>query len=296
MIYTVTFNPAIDYVMEIDDFIVNSTNRSKKEKVLFGGKGINVSCVLKELGEKSVALGFVAGFTGRELEKELSDKGVITDFVYLDKGLTRINVKLKGEGITEINANGPEITEKAIEELFLKLKSLKCGDTLVLAGSIPSSLPQDIYEQILSSVANEKIKAVVDAEGELLLKTLKYKPFLIKPNEDELSAISGKKLESEEEIITFAKTLQEKGAVNVLVSRGEKGAILIAGDGNVYKADAHKIKAVNTVGAGDSMVAGYLAGIKDGYDYALQLGIAAGGATSKVNGLATAKEIYELIK
>ena len=295
MIYTITFNPAVDYIMKIDTLSIGATNRSVSEGIFYGGKGINVSCVLKELGEISTALGFVAGFTGKELEDGLKAKGIITDFIHLSKGMTRINVKLKGDCITEINANGPVIEDKDVNMLFEKLNSLKDGDTLVLAGSIPSCLPQDIYEQILSRLGDKKIRTVVDAEGKLLLNTLKYKPFLVKPNEDELSAICGKKLDTEEEIISAARSLQEKGALNVLVSRGDKGAILLSDENKVYKSDAHKIKAVNTVGAGDSMVAGFLVGIKNGYDYALTLGTATGAATAEVDGLSVKSEILKFV-
>ncbi len=295
MIYTVTFNPALDYIMETDNVTIGATNRSKTEKIIFGGKGINVSVVLGELGIESTALGFIAGFTGAELESKLKEKGIKTDFVNLKNGITRINVKLKNECITEINANGPQITQSDLDELFSKLDKIKEGDTLVLAGSIPSSLPNDIYKIILNRLKNKKIRFVVDAEGKLLLETLEYKPFLIKPNEDELSGICGKILSTENEIVTAAKKLQEMGAVNVLVSRGSKGAILLCENGNVYKKSGRKICAANTVGAGDSMVAGFLAGVEKGYEYALCLGSAAGTATAETDGLASKENIMKYI-
>lgn len=296
MTYTVTFNPALDYVMGTDNFTLGATNRSQSEEIFFGGKGINVSCVLKELDVESTALGFIAGFTGDALLGKLNAKGINTDFIRLKKGLTRINVKLSGkDGITEINANGPEIEKEDINKLFSKLDKIKSGDTLVLAGSIPKALPQDMYEQILSLLSGRNIKFVVDAEGKLLVNTLKYKPFLIKPNLDELSGIMGKVLKNEEEIIESAKELQAKGALNVLVTLGKDGAILLSPNGEIYKKTAFKIKAVNTVGAGDSMIAGFLAGLNKGFDYALILGTASAAATAQSNGLAKREQILKFL-
>lgn len=296
MTYTVTFNPALDYVMSTDNFTLGTTNRSQSEEIFFGGKGINVSCVLKELDVESTALGFIAGFTGDSLLGKLNAKGINTDFIRLKKGLTRINVKLSGkDGITEINANGPEIEKEDINKLFSKLDKIKSGDTLVLAGSIPKALPQDMYEQILSLLSGRNIKFVVDAEGKLLVNTLKYKPFLIKPNLDELSGIMGKVLKNEEEIIESAKELQAKGALNVLVTLGKDGAILLSPNGEIYKKTAFKIKAVNTVGAGDSMIAGFLAGLNKGFDYALNLGTASAAATAQSNGLAKREQILKFL-
>lgn len=295
MIYTLTFNPAIDYVMKTDSIITGTTNRSSREEIFFGGKGINVSVILNELGVKSTALGFVAGFTGTELENRLKAQGIKTDFIRLKNGMTRINVKLKSDCITEINANGPFIDKEDLNSLFQKLNKLTDGDTLILAGSIPSCLPENIYEEILSLNKNKSIRYVVDAEKDLLLNTLKYKPFLIKPNGDELSAIAGKSLTGDEDITKAARQLQNMGALNVLVSLGSKGAILLDQSGKVYKKSAHKIKAVNTVGAGDSMVAGFLAGIDKGCEYALSLGSAAGAATAMTDGLAAKSDIEKLI-
>ena len=291
MIYTVTFNPAIDYIAQADSITFGDTNRSYGEEIYFGGKGINVSCVLKELDTDTTALGFVAGFTGEALENHLKNRGIKTDFVKLQKGFTRINVKLKGDDITEINGAGPEITKEDLDALFLKLEKISKGDTLVLSGSIPKCLPEDIYEQIMGRLTKRGIRFVVDAEGDLLLNTLKYKPFLIKPNLAEISAIFKKELKNNDEIISAAKEFQNMGAENVIVTMGSKGAVLLDKNGNITERAAYKINAVNTVGAGDSMVAGFLAGIEKGYEFALNSGSAAATATAGSMGLATAKEI-----
>ena len=291
MIYTVTFNPAIDYIAQADSITFGDTNRSYGEEIYFGGKGINVSCILKELDTDTTALGFIAGFTGEALENHLKNRGIKTDFVKLQKGFTRINVKLKGDEITEINGAGPEITKEDLDALFLKLEKISKGDTLVLSGSIPKCLPEDIYEQIMGRLTKRGIRFVVDAEGDLLLNTLKYKPFLIKPNLAEISAIFKKELKNNDEIISAAKEFQNMGAENVIVTMGSKGAVLLDENGNITERAAYKINAVNTVGAGDSMVAGFLAGIENGYEFALDSGIAAATATAGSMGLATAKEI-----
>ena len=296
MIYTVTFNPAIDYVMRADSVVLGKTNRSRSEEIYFGGKGINVSVILGELSEKTTALGFVGGFTGEYLEKGLSELGVKTDFVHLSSGITRINVKLKSGEETEINAKGPAVTEEELDSLLKKLEKIKEGDTVVLAGSIPSSLPSDVYEKILEILDGRGIRFAVDAEGELLLKTLKYRPFLIKPNNFELSQIVGRELKTDPEIEKAAKELKEMGAVNVLISLGAGGAMLIDEHGNTHKANAPKIAPVNTVGAGDSMVAGFLSGAKEGYGYALKLGIAAGSATAASAGLAKKEDIFKIFE
>ena len=296
MIYTVTFNPAIDYVMRVGDITFGKTNRSMAEEIHFGGKGINVSAVLSNLGLRTTALGFTAGFTGEALEKAVGEMGVNADFIRLKSGNTRINVKLKGNTETEINAAGPGIEKDELNNLFEKINGLKSGDTLVLAGSIPPSIPKDIYEQIAQTLENKGVRLVVDATGDLLLKVLKYKPFLIKPNRQELEEIINKEIKSEGEIISAAGLLKEKGALNVLVSLGAEGAILLAEDGNVYKQSAFKVKAINTVGSGDSMIAGFLAGIDRGYEFALKLGAAAGAATASLSGLATKGKIEEILK
>ena len=295
MIYTVTFNPAIDYVMQSGEITLGKTNRSVAEEIHFGGKGINLSLVLSELGKDTSALGFVAGFTGDALEKAVEKMGIKTDFIHLKSGNTRINVKLKGEVETEINAAGPRIEADELNQLFEKMELLKSGDTLVLAGSVPASLPNDIYEQIAEKIQNKNIRLVVDATGELLLKVLKYKPFLIKPNKQELEEVAKIELKTEKDIILAANDLKNMGAENVLVSLGEDGALLVADDGKIYKQPAFKVCAVNTVGAGDSMLAGFLAGVDNGFDYALKLGAAAGAATAALSGLATKEKIEEII-
>ncbi len=297
MVYTVTFNPAIDYVVHTDELVVGMTNRSKSEEMYVGGKGINVSMVLAELGIRSKALGFVAGFTGRAIEDGAKEKGVETDFVHLESGCSRINVKIKSGEETELNGQGPKIPDKAIEKLLGKLDKLEDGDVLVLAGSIPGTLPSDIYEKILARLSERKIKTVVDATKDLLLNVLKYKPFLIKPNNHELGEMFGVKLKTEDEIISYAKKLREMGAVNVLVSMAGDGAILVDEDGKVHKCGVCKGTVKNSVGAGDSMVAGFIAGSTKGdYGYALKLGTATGGATAFSDELAKKEEIYELLK
>lgn len=297
MVYTVTFNPAIDYVVHADKLVVGMTNRSKSEEMYVGGKGINVSIVLAELGIKSKALGFAAGFTGKAIEDGVKEKGVETDFVHLEKGSSRINVKIKSGEETELNGQGPEIPESAVEELFGKLDSLKDGDVLVLAGSVPNTLPGDIYENILAHLSDRKIKTVVDATKELLLNVLKYKPFLIKPNNHELGEMFGVELKTEEEIISHAKKLRDMGAVNVLISMAGDGAVLVDEHGDVHRCGVCKGTVKNSVGAGDSMVAGFIAGSENGdYEYALKLGTAAGGATAFSDELAKKSEIDELLK
>lgn len=296
MIYTVTFNPAIDYVVRTGEMKIGATNRSNSEEIYFGGKGINVSMVLKELDMPSIALGFVAGFTGVAIEKGVQEAGIETDFVHLEKGFSRINVKIKSSQETELNGQGPHITEDAIKELFAKLDSLQDGDTIVLAGSIPNTLPADIYEQILQYLSGKNIKAVVDATGELLLRVMKFKPFLVKPNNHELGELFNVTLQTNEEIAQYARKLQEMGARNVLVSMAGDGALLIDENGKEHFCDVCKGTVRNSVGAGDSMVAGFLAGSKDGdYEFALKLGTATGGATAFADGLAKRENIDRLL-
>ena len=296
MIYTVTFNPAIDYVVRTGEMKIGATNRSNSEEIYFGGKGINVSMVLKELDMPSIALGFVAGFTGVAIEKGVQEAGIETDFVHLEKGFSRINVKIKSLQETELNGQGPHITEDAIKELFAKLDSLQDGDTIVLAGSIPNTLPADIYEQILQYLSGKNIKAVVDATGELLLRVMKFKPFLVKPNNHELGELFNVTLQTNEEIAQYARKLQEMGARNVLVSMAGDGALLIDENGKEHFCDVCKGTVRNSVGAGDSMVAGFLAGSKDGdYEFALKLGTATGGATAFADGLAKRDDIDRLL-
>ena len=287
MVYTVTFNPAIDYVVHTGEMKLGATNRSEREEMYFGGKGINVSIVLRELGIDSKALGFTAGFTGEAIERGLADMGIDTDFVRLATGNSRINVKIKASEETELNGQGPDIDDTAIAALFEKLDKLSNGDTLVLAGSIPASLPSDIYERILERLSGRDIRTVVDATKDLLLNVLKYKPFLIKPNNHELGEMFGVTLNSDREIETYARKLQKMGAVNVLISMAGDGAMLIDEYGNMHRCGVCKGVVKNSVGAGDSMVAGFTAGVINGdYEYALKLGTAAGGATAFSDGLA----------
>lgn len=297
MIYTVTFNPALDYVVRLPAFEPGAVNRTESEDIQLGGKGINVSCVLGQLGFKSVALGFVAGFTGEAVEAGLARRGVNADFIRLPEGLTRINVKIKASVETEINGQGPAIPAGALEELFRKLERLAAGDVLVLAGSIPASLPSDIYQRILARLAPKGVLCAVDATGELLVKVLPYRPFLIKPNNHELGEIFGRTLSTDEEIVECARLLQQKGARNVLVSMAGDGALLLDEGGNVHRLEAFKGKVKNSVGAGDSMVAGFVAGwLKKGdYAWALRLGSACGSATAFSDTLATRTEIESLL-
>ncbi|MDY4588189.1 MAG: 1-phosphofructokinase [Oscillospiraceae bacterium] len=297
MVYTVTFNPAIDYVVHTGEMKLGATNRSEGEEMYFGGKGINVSIVLRELGINSKALGFTAGFTGEAIEKGLADMGIDTDFVRLDKGNSRINVKIRSTEETELNGQGPDISDKAIAVLFEKLDKLSDGDSLILAGSVPSTLPSDIYERILERLSHKKIRVIVDATKALLLNVLKYKPFLIKPNDHELGEMFGVELKTDEEIEKYARKLQEMGAVNVLISMAGDGAMLIDEFGKKHRCGVCRGTVKNSVGAGDSMVAGFTAGLLNGdYEYALKLGTAAGGATAFSDGLATKEKIAELLE
>ena len=299
MIYTVTFNPAIDYVVRLDTPLeVGEVNRAKGEDCVLGGKGINVSGVLAELGCRNTALGFVAGETGAWLERGLAAQGITTDFIHLEQGMTRINVKIKAGQETELNGAGPDIPESAMEQLEAQLDKLAEGDILILAGSIPSSLPQTTYERLLARLEGHGVHTVVDATRDLLVNVLQYHPFLIKPNNHELGEIFGKVLESEADIVEYAKKLQEMGAVNVLVSMAGDGAILVTEDGTVSSKKPPKGTVVNSVGAGDSMVAGFLAGWLNTGDYekALELGTAAGSATAFVSWLATREEITEKLE
>lgn len=297
MIYTVTFNPAIDYIVHTGTMQVGQVNRSQGEELYFGGKGINVSFVLHELGLPSKALGFVAGFTGAAIEAGIQEQGIATDFVHLDSGFSRINVKIKSGEETELNGQGPNISEAAVAELFEKLNQLQDGDVLILAGSIPNTMPADSYEKILAHLSNKNIKVVVDATKDLLLKVLPYHPFLIKPNNHELGELFGVTLHSIEEIATYAKKLQEMGAQNVLISMAGDGALLIDETGKQHVCGVCKGTVKNSVGAGDSMVAGFVAGSMHGdYEAALKLGTAAGGATAFSEGLAQRAEIERLLQ
>ena len=299
MIYTVTFNPAIDYVVRLDAPLeVGEVNRAGGEDCVLGGKGINVSGVLAQLDCPSVALGFVAGETGAWLERGLEKQGLETDFVHLEQGMTRINVKIKAGQETELNGAGPDIPESAVRQLEEQLDALNENDILILAGSIPRSLPQDTYERLLARLQGKGVRAVVDATRDLLVNVLQYRPFLIKPNNHELGEIVGRELKTDAEIIAAARALQEKGACNVLVSMAGDGAILVDETGKVHRIGCPRGKVVNSVGAGDSMVAGFVAGwMQTGsYDMALPLGTACGSATAFSLGLATREKIEELLK
>ena len=305
MIYTVTFNPAIDYVVHLDGMQVGETNRTKSEEYYFGGKGINVSVMLAELGVDSTAMGFISGFTGRALEEGLQKQGIRTAFVELDEseGITRINMKIKSGDEndlteTEINGQGPKITDAAVEMLFGRIGELGEDDILIISGSIPSSMPEDTYEQILARLVSEegsgtRIPVVVDATGDLLLNVLAYRPFLIKPNNDELAEMLGSTMDETDQIIEGERELRDRGARNVIISRGSKGAVMVTETDEVIVQDPILGKTVNSVGAGDSMVAGFIAGyIKENdYTYALKLGTAAGSATACSPGLASREEI-----
>lgn len=298
MIYTVTFNPSLDYIVAVNDFQLGVTNRTEQELILPGGKGINVSVVLGNLGIESTALGFIAGFTGKEIEKRMADVGVTADFILIDEGMSRINLKLQNIEGTEINGQGPTISQEKAEELMKKLEDLKEGDILCLAGSIPASMPDDIYEKIIAHLCKRKIQIVVDATGDLLTNVLKYKPFLIKPNHHELGEIFHVTLKTREEVIPYGKKLQEQGARNVLISMAGEGAVLIDEEGMVHQAAAPKGKVVNGVGAGDSMVAGFLAGYmkKREYEYAFHMGVATGSASAFSEYLATKEEAEAVYK
>ena len=296
MIYTLTLNPALDYAMDVENIVFESTNRSGSERISFGGKGINVSVILSRLGVETTAFGFAAGFTGKELQNAIEKEGINADFTELSSGMTRINVKLNKVGsITEINSSGPNVTPSDLKALYLKLDTLSSGDTLVLAGSIPKGVKSSIYSDIMSYLSNKNIRFVVDTTGKTLLETLKYKPFLIKPNRDELEELFGIEISTDEQIIECAQKLKNMGAQNVLVSLGKDGAILLDANGNLHKSSSHKIIPKNTVGAGDSMVAGFLAGIDKGYGYALRLGIASGAASAASEELGKKDEILKLM-
>ena len=302
MIYTVTFNPAIDYIVRMDKPLdPGMTNRSVSEDCFFGGKGINVSTILKNLGIENTALGFAAGFTGQAIVADVKRKGILADFIMLDEGISRINVKIKAEQETEINAQGPSISKEAYDELLCKLDALGEGDTLILAGSIPSTLPSNVYEIILDRLNGKGVTFVVDATKDLLMNVLKYHPFLIKPNNHELGEMFGTVLKTDDEIEEHAKKLQEMGARNVLISMAGDGAMLITEDGQRFRVGVPKGKVKNSVGAGDSMVAGFVAGyMKTGdYQVALNMGTAAGSATAFSDDLATGElinSIYETLK
>lgn len=298
MIYTVTFNPSLDYIVGVDNFKLGATNRTSYEQMLAGGKGINVSYVLKNLGFESTAFGFLAGFVGEELRRRLTADGIRADFLELDGGVSRINVKLKSIDGTEINGMGPDIEADKVKALRDKINTLKSGDILILAGSIPQTMPDTIYMDIMVDLLDRGVDIVVDATKDLLMNVLSYKPFLIKPNNHELGEIFKVELRTREEVIPYARKLQEKGARNVLVSMAGEGAVLIDENGKEYMSEAPKGKVVNAVGAGDSMVAGFVAGYleKKNYEYAFHKGLAAGSASAFSEQLATKAEVDALLE
>lgn len=297
MIYTVTLNPSLDYIMHLDNLEVSGVNRSKKEEVYPGGKGINVSIVLNNLRIPNKALGFIAGFTGNEIDRIMKQLGTSTDFIMLDQGISRVNVKLEAGKETEINGIGPRITPADLRELYAKLDEIQDGDFLVLAGSIPNSVPDSIYQDIMKELSHKNINIVVDATKNLLLNVLKYKPFLIKPNHIELAEMFNVTINSDDEIVTYARKLQEMGAQNVLISMGGDGSILITSEGEVIKITVPKGTVVNTVGSGDSMVAGFIAGYLKSKDLkqALKFATATGSATAFSTWLATKDTIDDLL-
>ena len=297
MIYTVTFNPSLDYIVSVDNFTCGIVNRTTDEIIFPGGKGINVSMVLKNLGFENTALGFLAGFTGNRIQDLLEEKGVRADFISVEKGISRINVKLRSNEETEINGQGPAIAEADIKKLYEKLDTLSDGDILVLAGSIPDVMPGSMYMDIMRHLQNKDLKIVVDATKDLLVNVLQYHPFLIKPNNHELGEIFGVKIESKADVITYAKKMQEKGARNVLVSMAGDGAVLVAEDGSIFQSEAPKGKVVKSVGAGDSMVAGFIAGyLENGsYEKAFQMGVCTGSASAFSEELATKAEVIALL-
>lgn len=297
MIYTVTFNPALDYAVGVEHLQLGSVNRTCSEKILPGGKGINVSIVLGNLGHESIALGFVAGFTGREIEERTESYGAQCKFIHVAEGLSRINVKIKSDEESEINGMGPRITDADVQALFEQLDTLVEGDVLVISGSIPSVLPADMYERIMARLEGRGIRIVVDAERELLTRVLPYHPWLIKPNNHELGAIFDVELRARDEVVPYAKKLQERGAANVLISMAGEGAVLVAEDGTVTGGPAPKGTVVNSVGAGDSMVAGFVAGYleKGNYEDAYKMGVACGSASAFSSELTTRAEAEALL-
>lgn len=301
MIYTVTLNPSLDYFLSVEHFAIGKTNRSNEEVYRPGGKGINVSCVLHNLGLESTALGFLAGFTGQEIKRQMETTGIATDFIELPGGMSRLNVKLKQMDATEINASGPILSEKNLEELRKKLSALTQGDILILSGSLPGSVTTDIYKDLMEEVDGKGIPVIVDAIGDALLKTLPLHPFLVKPNHQELSELFDVELSTREQVIPYAGKLQEWGAQNVLVSLGGAGAVLLDQNGVVYESEVPRGKLINAVGAGDSMVAGFLAGYleKQDFAHAFLMGMAAGSASAFSEGLAdraTVEQLYQQLK
>ncbi len=297
MIYTVTFNPSLDYIVRVDHLKLGAINRVHYENILPGGKGVNVSIVLGNLGHISTALGFVAGFTGAEIERRMRAYGAECDFIQVQEGMSRINVKIKSDEESEINGMGPLITENDVDSLFAKLDELKAGDYLVIAGSVPSMLPPDMYERIMERLEGRGINIAVDAERDLLTRVLKYHPFVIKPNNHELGDIFGVTLKTREEVVPYAKKLQEQGARNVIISMAGEGAVFVSEEGEVAMSEAPKGTVVNSVGAGDSMVAGFLAGVIETGDMAqaFRMGLCTGSASAFSPDLATREEVEALL-
>lgn len=297
MIFTVTFNPSLDYIVRVDEMRLGTINRTNYEQLLPGGKGINVSIVLGNLGHPSRALGFSAGVTGVALEKLLADAGVDADLVHVKEGFTRINAKVKAVEETELNGQGPRIAPEDVDALFSKLDVLGQDDTLVISGSVPNTLPSDMYEQVMERLAGHGVRIVVDAERDLLTRVLPYRPFLVKPNNHELGDIFGVTLKTRDEVVPYARRMQEMGAQNVLVSMAGEGGVLVAADGQVYQSPAAQGTVVNSVGAGDSCVAGFLAGLMEtgSYQTAFRMGLAAGSASAFSDHLATRPEVEDLM-
>lgn len=297
MVYTVTVNPSLDYIVDVENFSTGIVNRTSFEKINAGGKGINVSIVLKNLGIENTSLGFTAGFTGNEIENRLKEKGINTDFIHLENGFSRINVKLRSDKESEINGRGPDISEKDIKELYAKLDCLSSNDILVLAGSIPSTLPESLYSDIMNRLKDKGVRFVIDATRDLLIKSLQYKPFLVKPNNHELEEIFGVKLKTREKVVPYAQKFREMGAQNVLVSMAGEGAVLASADGQVYKSPAPKGTLVNSVGAGDSMVAGFITGYLESgsYEKALKMGLCSGTASACSEELATKERVQDFL-
>lgn len=298
MIYTITLNPSLDYIMHVEDFKEGETNRSYQEEIYLGGKGFNVSTILSRLGLETTALGFVAGFTGKEIECRLKERGFESHLCYLEKGMSRINIKMKGIHETEINGQGPDISQEKIDELFEQLNKITSHDVLVLAGSIPSSVSSHIYEDIMHKLSHKNIKIIVDATKDLLRNVLPYHPFLVKPNQRELEEFFNIEIKSQNDVIIYAKKIKELGAQNVLVSLGKEGALLVDENNHVYYCQAAKGKLKNSVGSGDSMVAGFIAGylLENDYKEALKLGSACGGATAFSDDLASKDQIDEVYR
>ncbi|MFR0848017.1 MAG: 1-phosphofructokinase [Eubacterium sp.] len=297
MIYTVTLNPSLDYVVDVDDFELGRTNRAVSERLYAGGKGINVSFVLKNLGFESTALGFSAGFTGEEIKKQIQERGITENLITVLNGQSRINIKLRGQQETEINGMGPDIEKEHIQQLLKKLSVLSPGDYLILAGSVPMKINDTIYYDILKTLDKKGIKAVVDTTGDLLLNVLKYHPFLIKPNIHELSELFSTEIKTKEDVVQYGLKLQDMGAQNVIVSMAGDGAVFICENGEIYKSEAPKGVVKNSVGAGDSMVAGFLAGFCETKDFAkaFKMGVCTGSASAFSEDLATKEQVRQVM-